>query len=216
MQHELKSIYTKMNESWERLRRVIEWSGLSINGFAKRIGLTYAESLYRIKRGQNGISKELATKITETYPTINRVWLLMGEETMLSETKTIPFYKTTIDLLPEKDGVISQQPNAYITTPFEQDVSFAVFCGSSAMEPRIETSDVLILKRIEPEQIIVGEIYLFVNKFNYSMLRRVKKSREKNKYLLIADKKSKFDPIELDVSSIKSVYAVCGSYNKIL
>ena len=205
-----------MNESWERLRRVIEWSGLSINGFAKRIGLTYAENLYRIKRGQNGISKELSNRILNAYSSISRAWLLTGEGTMLSETKTIPFYKTSIEFLEGKGEEFTQQPSAYITIPFEQDVSFAVECGSDAMEPRISVNDVLILKRVGPEQIIPGGVYLFVNKFNCALLRRVKKGVGKENYLLIANKKSKFDPVELEISSIKSIYAVCGSYNKIL
>ena len=41
--------------SWSRLEKVIDWSGLSINSFTKNIGLKRAENLYQIKKGYHSI-----------------------------------------------------------------------------------------------------------------------------------------------------------------
>ena len=48
--------------SWRRLERVIESSGLTINSFARYVGLPRGENLYQIKRGNYGISLGVAKK----------------------------------------------------------------------------------------------------------------------------------------------------------
>lgn len=70
-------------EEWQRLNVVIVRSGMSINRFSMHIGLSHAENLYRIKRGQNGISRQLADRIVSHYPEISKGWLLTGEGQML-------------------------------------------------------------------------------------------------------------------------------------
>lgn len=74
-----------ISEQWERLSAVIEWSNMTTNSFAKHIGLTSGEVLYRIKRGCNGISYEVADRVVARFPEINRCWLLCGEGRMQKE-----------------------------------------------------------------------------------------------------------------------------------
>ena len=70
--------------SWNRLQKVIDWSGLSVNSFAKSIGLKRAENLYQIKKGNNSISKELSELVTIKYCNISKSWLLTGEGEMFT------------------------------------------------------------------------------------------------------------------------------------
>ncbi|MEG2480326.1 MAG: hypothetical protein RSA50_08655, partial [Mucinivorans sp.] len=69
--------------NWQRLEQVVRWSGMSTNKFAMSIGLKRSENLYQIKRGNFGISKELARLICAKYPMISRLWLLTGEGQMM-------------------------------------------------------------------------------------------------------------------------------------
>jgi len=69
--------------NWQRLEQVVKWSGMSTNKFATVIGLKRSENLYQIKRGNFGISKELARLINGYYPGISKLWLLTGEGEML-------------------------------------------------------------------------------------------------------------------------------------
>src|SRR5690606_8849210 len=71
--------------SWIRLKKTIDWTGLSTNAFAQTIGLKRAENLYQIKKGNYSISKELADKITTKYDNINKLWLLTGEGQMFTQ-----------------------------------------------------------------------------------------------------------------------------------
>lgn len=74
---------------WDRVEAVIKMSKMSTNAFAKHIGLMRGENLYQIKRGNNGISVDVADRICENYPKVNKLWLLTGEGTMLSTDKPI-------------------------------------------------------------------------------------------------------------------------------
>ena len=80
---------TLRSEKWRRLERVIKWTGLSINSFALTIGLKRSENLYQIKKGNNGISRDLAELITAKYPSVSKGWLLTGEGEMLIGNKAV-------------------------------------------------------------------------------------------------------------------------------
>lgn len=79
---------TKANEDWERLHAVIQYAGFTVNGFARHVGFTESQLLYRIKKGKNGISHFVAARILEHYPEIRRCWLLCGEGPMLRPKET--------------------------------------------------------------------------------------------------------------------------------
>lgn len=61
----------------ERITKVIEWSGLSENAFAKRIGYSSGGSIYNKLNGDRGINIKFITKIANAFPEINKAWLLM-------------------------------------------------------------------------------------------------------------------------------------------
>lgn len=78
-----KNHITESNPEWERLYAVILWAEMNPNSFAKQLGYPKAETLYRIKRGLNGISRNLADRIVLSFPNISKGWLLSGEGSML-------------------------------------------------------------------------------------------------------------------------------------
>ena len=73
------------NEQWKRLSEVLELAEMSPNYFARYIGLPNGEYIYRIKRGQNGISRDVANRIAQKFPKININWLLSGEGSIFLE-----------------------------------------------------------------------------------------------------------------------------------
>lgn len=68
----------------ERINELVKYSGLSIKRLAEEIGLKTFQTLYDIKNGKHGISKDVANKIKGRYLNINLSWLLTGEGEMLS------------------------------------------------------------------------------------------------------------------------------------
>lgn len=71
----------------ERLKKVIELEGMTTNAFGKYIGLNTSQVLYDVLKGRNGISKELAEKISASCLNINIGWLLTGEGNMLKSSE---------------------------------------------------------------------------------------------------------------------------------
>lgn len=117
----MKSDYP-LNSAWDRLSEVITYSGLSVNAFAKAIGLKRSENLYQIKRGNNGISPKLAKRISRVFPCFSVAWLIFGEGVFEAEKpilfvnqphetsiRIIPFY-VSLDALKEKP----EEPHHFI------------------------------------------------------------------------------------------------------
>ena len=87
--------------NWQRIEAVIKWANMSTNFFARYIGLARGENLYQIKRGNNGISLNVADRIVSKFPQIDKLWLLTGEGQMFADARQrgmqIPFYNTDVE-----------------------------------------------------------------------------------------------------------------------
>ena len=93
-----------MNVYWERIERILAEQGMSINGFAKYIGLPRGENLYQIKRGNNRISLGVARRIHAHFPQYAISWLLTGEEGSMPALRVetvhltwLPYYESIED-----------------------------------------------------------------------------------------------------------------------
>lgn len=69
----------------ERIIALKNFLAKSYRQIAADVGLATVQTLYDIKNGKHGISKEVAEKIQATYLNISLVWLLTGEGSMLVE-----------------------------------------------------------------------------------------------------------------------------------
>lgn len=132
---------TLRSEKWRRLERVIKWTGLSINSFALTIGLKRSENLYQIKKGNNGISRDLAELITAKYPSVSKGWLLTGEGEMLIGNKAvtgsgsgIPYYGMDATVAVEQQ---LPPPLFYINVPIFNDCDLSAMALGTAMQPDI-------------------------------------------------------------------------------
>lgn len=70
-------------ECWQRIEAVIKMAQMTTNAFARHIGLARGENLYQIKRGNNGVSLDLADRIVAKFPKVNKLWLLTGDGQMI-------------------------------------------------------------------------------------------------------------------------------------
>ena len=78
----------RKKKSIERLNFILEDLGLeNINQFSEKMGYTRPEKLYKVMRGENAISKNLAKEINSKFPQYSEEWLLTGEGEMLKEEK---------------------------------------------------------------------------------------------------------------------------------
>lgn len=72
-----------MNSITKRVKDVVDYSGLTIRDFAKKIGIPQT-TLYSQLSGHRSISIITIQKIVKAYPEIEERWLLIGDGQMLS------------------------------------------------------------------------------------------------------------------------------------
>lgn len=106
-------------ECWERIEAVIKMAQMTTNGFARHIGLARGENLYQIKRGNNGVSLDVADRIVAKFPEVSKLWLLTGDGQMLNGktelaglTPWVYFAGTALHALIVKDVVYPEKSAA--------------------------------------------------------------------------------------------------------
>ena len=202
---------TNVNTNWQRLASVIRWSGMTINRFAHHIGLSRGENLYQIKRGNNGISLNLAERIVTHFPQINRLWLLTGEGEMLLDearaTGLVPFYRLDAELSVRKIETV--QPECMISLPVVASCDLAMIYMGTAMGRQLPVGTIVFLKQVEVEHLIPGKEYLVCSR-QFDALRLVRTTPEAGLLRLVAGDRKNFDDLTIRVEEIEKLYSVCA------
>lgn len=197
--------------NWQRVEAVIKWANMTTNYFARYIGLARGENLYQIKRGNNGISLDVANRIVAKFPEVDKLWLLTGEGQMFSDNRLrgaqIPYYHVEVE-----QGVVDReklQPDGYLVVPPAGECDFAMCYTGHAMGPSIPSGTILLLKAIDRDAIIPGSEYVIVGR-KIVTLRTVRTSPENERLRLVACDRENYDDIVLNVNDIVAVYKVKG------
>ena len=205
---------TEMREkqnNWQRIEAVIKWANMSTNYFARHIGLARGENLYQIKRGNNGISRDVAQRIVAKFPQIDKLWLLTGDGQMFAEQQLrgaqIPFYNVDVEL-----GIANLQhlePESDLVVPQMGACDLAMIYSGRAMGQAIPAGTVVFLKNVERDEIIPGEEYVIISR-KIVTLRIVRAADGEHRLRLVAGDSKNYDDIILNVSDIRNVYKVKG------
>ena len=201
---------TNRHNNWERLMRILARAGMSINLFAAHLGLGRAENLYHMRKGNYGISHDLADRIVNSDPDIDRTWLLSGVGNMLksepARRDTIPFYKDEAEVA-LLDIESSTSDTEYVV-PYFTGADAVLRSHSMAMNDTLSVAHDLFLKNISPDEIVQGNEYaLLVG--GEVLWRRVRfVARDKNKLRLVAHNREEFPDIFIERAAIKRAWRV--------
>ncbi len=204
---------TNKFDNWSRLKKVIIRFEKTINGFAMQIGLQRAENLYHIRKGNYGISQDLADRIIKCDPEIDRTWLLSGVGNMLKsdgvQQEQIPFYIDEVEsIITNLDSV---EPAGYMTLPYKTNSDIVVRSFSKPMSDTISAAQDLFLKRTEVTDVVQGNEYVLVlNRPEDNVLwRRVRwVSRNDSRWRLVARNREEYKDIFVDRSEVKEAWRV--------
>lgn len=195
-------------DDWQRIEKIIRWAGLSANSFALNIGLSRGENIYQIKKGNHGISKELAEMITRKYPEISRGWLLTGEGEMFvggdGERIPIPCFDVDAIYIAELDRL--PDPSYILYSPRWKGLSFGAQMKDRSMEPEIQSGAILLLQEVRIDQIIPGHNYLIVSR-NHSLVRRVNMEPGSERMRLVAVN-GNFNDVVIETCEIRRILRV--------
>lgn len=203
-----------MLDNWQRIEKIVKWSSASsVNAFARDIGLNRGENLYQIKRGNNGISRELAELITSKYPNLSKAWILTGEGEMLIQTEltqiklAIPYYNA--DAIGIVRSLETVKTSTHIFIPEFKDCDFAAVSFGDAMTPSIPNGSIVILQKTEVQYLRPGDEYLIISP-SFDGIRRVRRDQDKEYLRLEPRNSADFDDIYIDPGTIESAYQVKG------
>ncbi len=199
---------------WERIESVVKWANLSTNSFAKHIGFTRSEALYQIKRGNNGISRKVAERIVEHFPSISLIWLLTGLGDMFSGPELKSCSRPLFNLNVEEAirDVTSLTPDSYMVLPSSIDCDLAMLYLGRAMSSVTPPNSILLLKRILPDMIIPGDECVVVTK-KLVLLRYIKINEatgDEHRFRLVAADSENFGDVLVETHEIESLFRVEG------
>ncbi len=201
-----------MND-WHRLEQVIKWTGLSVNSFALNIGLKRSENLYQIKKGNNGISRDLAELIATKYPSVSKGWLLSGEGTMFIEqrgngsSQGVPYY--AMDAVQAVAQESLGEPQYRIDIPPFYGCDLAALTLGGAMQPDIPAGATVLLKKWTVGGIVPGEPYLVWTP-EFRGIRIIRTTDDDGRVILVPRNTGEFDPMVVEKDKILGLYLVCG------
>lgn len=197
--------------NWQRIEAVIKWANMSTNYFARHIGLARGENLYQIKRGNNGISRDVAQRIVAKFPQIDKLWLLTGDGQMFAEQQLrgaqIPFYNIDVE-----HGITNLQqlePKSEFVVPQMGACDLAMIYSGRAMGQIVPPGTVVFLRNMDRDEIIPGGEYVIISR-KIVTLRIVRAADDGNRLRLVAGDKENYDDIILNVNDILAVYKVTG------
>lgn len=197
------------NKNWQRLEAVLRWANMSANYFAHHIGLSRGENLYQIKRGNNGISLNLADRIVKHFPEVNKLWLLTGEGEMLGQSTRsnleVPFYR--MDVESAIDQVVALEPECMLALPNAVPCDLAMVYQGGAMGRQLPSGTIVFLKEVPMTSLIPGKEYLVCSNL-FTALRVVRKAPEEGILRLVAGDKKNFDDLLIAGDEIKRLFVV--------
>lgn len=197
--------------NWERIESVIRWANMTTNYFARYIGLPRGENLYQIKKGNNGISRDVASRIVAKFPQIDKLWLLTGDGQMFSDQKVrgvqIPFYNVGVE---QSITMLSKlEPESYMIVPQVGDCDLAMIYTGQARGQSLPSGTVVLLKHDEVARLKPGCEYVIITK-NLVTLRKLRTITEAGDAELVAGYRTRFGNITVKIDEITDVYRVKG------
>ena len=209
----------------QRIGIVIESSGLTINSYAKKIGIAQTSLRDCVK---NGAEPKYTTlnKITIAEPHVSLEWLITGKGSMIKEQtssisinhqmKGAPYYN--VDFIGGFDIMLNDQtvnPDYYIDfEPYNKPG--VVWCNITghSMEPAITHGDIIAMQEVKTwnEFLLLDEVYGLVTD-EFRTVKRVSQSEKEGCYKLVPVNRS-YNSQDIPISIIRKVFKVLGSVKR--
>ena len=146
--------------NWQRIEAVIKWANMSTNYFALYIGLARGENLYQIKRGNNGISLDVADRIVSKIPPGRQTLAADGGEgQMFSEERIrgaqIPYYNVDVEQGIAHLEHLDAESNLVVPPVGACDLAMC-YTGRAMGNISAARNEVVLLKAVDRDAIIPG------------------------------------------------------------
>ena len=184
---------------------------MTANAFARHLGLPRGENLYQIKRGNNGISCDLARRIHAQYPNYSLSWLLTGEGEAgsgIGATVALPFCGTYGRWNRLRAGAVSGLVSSWAACGAE----VAVACPDGVPGTGLR-SPILLLRRCDPAGPLLYDNLYLVELAGMRLLRTVDAGGDDGTLRL--SREGCGDTL-VDRTAVASLWFVCAAIDRLV
>ena len=204
-----------------RIKKYIDYKGISISAFEKSVGMSNASYGKSLKSGGT-IGGDKLEKILTIYSDLNPEWLLTGNGNMLRSEIPIAVPASGgdpgIPLIPVEAmagfargeaQVLEYECERYVV-PIFKEAEFLIQVKGSSMYPKYNSGDVIACKKLPLKDLFFqwNKVYV-LDTIQGALIKRVKKGKDGDHVIAVSENE-KYEPFELNIRQIMSVAIVIG------
>lgn len=199
------------------IAELLNYLNIKAPTLAKNIGVKY-QRIYDIQKGKvANVSYDLATKICDTYPQINKEWVQGARTPMLQDKGkakkqlniNIPYINH--DELPQFfSRRYAEKPIYSYSLPMFPKADFIIAMMGDAMYPQYKSGDLLVCRILPKEEMFFqwGMVYVLDTPLGIT-IKKVTKCND-NDYITITPENKSYEPYDLPKSEIRNIALVLG------
>lgn len=207
----------------EIMNEVLEYAKMNSKQFSESLGLERPQAIYDILNPLKkvGISKNMADKICEAYPLVNKTYLLTGEGGLILNADKKKDgnrygYKTYLLPMSAMGGSLSGFTSSAILEDCEaiispiENVDFAISVYGESMAPEYPSGSRVLIKKIDPNIFIDwGKTYV-LDTPNGVIIKEVHECKDKPGYVRChsINPDPKFSDFDVPLSEVYGIYRV--------
>lgn len=210
----------------EKIIALREYTGMSLKRISEEAGLGTPQTLYDIKSGKHGISRDVATKLKIRFPKISLSWILAGEGDMIDNVpdNTEPLIEDSetsgrVPLLPISafagpistfaSSGVKRQDCETIFSP-TSGAELALTISGDSMEPQLHDGTIIFIKRINDEAFIPWGHTLVLDTENGAFVKDIYPGPTPDK-VVAKSKNTKYPDMIIPRECIYGIYRVLNA-----
>lgn len=206
----------------DRVKEIVKYSKKSIPQFATFIGVKTPQAIRELMSGRTKtLSESMQDKILQSFPEINKTWLLAGEGKMINEATERVEYTDALDKVP----LIPIEAMAGPLTGFSEGVDprfcrrvnspvsgadFAIQISGDSMEPDYPNGSLLYIKKINTDIFIPWGHPVILDTENGPVFKKIFKNPDNPDYIIARSINPDYPDLDIYAPGIYGLYKVVG------
>lgn len=208
----------------DKILALRQHTGMSLKRLAEECGIGTPQTIYDIKNGKHGISREVASRIHTRFPEVSLSWLLAGVGEMLDSSDTYPdmpeiSITNRVPLVPisafagpirefYSDGVRSQECETIFSPTSGAELAITV--SGDSMEPNLMDGTIIFIKRINDEAFIPWGHTMVIDTENGAFVKDIYPGTDSNT-VIAHSKNTRYPDMVIPRTSIYGIYRVLNA-----
>lgn len=205
----------KISTLKERILYFIDFKGISKNKFYQETGISNG-----VLDKKSGVTSTTIEKFISTYPEVNEIWLINGQEPMMKSHVIkrvdniilIPLVSTEVaaGFGNENFAIKEEDIQARYVVPDFNGIDFMIRVKGSSMYPKYSSGDVIACRILKERNFIQwNKTYVVATKEQGMICKRLLPSKKKDFIQVVSDNKD-YPPFDIPEKEITGIALIVG------